>query len=119
MLCNTRRTLTYNDFYYTNMMVAKDKSSALMFDYNLLGKGYVYTDLRNVMSSLSAEAGNAFLEEYGGYDSAEAALDGVVSVVVALYQTCQRETFPSWARCLLQEIDATFPGKIECLEGYL
>lgn len=101
------------------MMVAKDKSSALMFDYNLLGKGYVYTDLRNVMSSLSAEAGNAFLEEYGGYDSAEAALDGVVSVVVALYQTCQRETFPSWARCLMQEIDTTFPGKIECLEGYL
>ena len=60
-----------------------------------------------------------FLEEYGGYDSAEAALDGVVSVVVALYQTCQRETFPSWARCLMQEIDTTFPGKIECLEGYL
>ena len=41
--CSTwLRTLTYNDFYYTNMMVAKDKSSALMFDYNLLGKGYVY-----------------------------------------------------------------------------
>lgn len=119
MLCNTRRTLTYNDFYYTNMMVAKDKSSALMFDYNLLGKGYVYTDLRNVMSSLSAEAGNVFLKEYGGYDPAEAALDGVVSVVVALYQACQRETFPSWARCLMQEIDTTFPGKIERLEGYL
>ena len=62
---------------------------------------------------------HTFLEEYGGYDSAEAALDGVVSVVVALYQTCQRETFPSWARCLMQEIDTTFPGKIECLEGYL
>ena len=36
------RVLTYNDFYYTNLIVAKDKTSAFMFDYNLLGKGYVY-----------------------------------------------------------------------------
>ncbi|MBQ6862996.1 MAG: hypothetical protein IJO14_02035 [Clostridia bacterium] len=40
------RVLTYNDFYYTNLIVAKDKSSAFMFDYNLLGKGYVYSDIR-------------------------------------------------------------------------
>lgn len=39
LLSKVRRTLTYNDFYYTNMVVAQDKSSALMFDYNLLGKG--------------------------------------------------------------------------------
>lgn len=31
------RVLTYNDFYYTNLIIAKDKSSAFMFDYNLLG----------------------------------------------------------------------------------
>ena len=42
LLRKARRTITYNDFYYTNMVVAKDKSSALMFDYNLLGKGYAY-----------------------------------------------------------------------------
>ena len=40
LLREARRTITYNDFYYTNMVVAKDKSSVLMFDYNLLGKGY-------------------------------------------------------------------------------
>lgn len=34
MLQQARRTLTYNDFYYTNMAVARDMSSALMFDYS-------------------------------------------------------------------------------------
>ena len=37
-------TLTYNDFYYTNLAVLKDGTSAIMFDYNLLGKGYAYAD---------------------------------------------------------------------------
>ena len=115
LLRKARRTLTYNDFYYTNMVVAKDKSSALMFDYNLLGKGYAYTDVRNVLSSLSREAGKAFLEEYGEFDPMEKALDDVVSVVVTLYLACQRDVFPSWAQALLDEIDTTFNAKIECL----
>lgn len=38
-LDRAERTLTYNDFYYTNMAVARDRSAACMFDYNLLGKG--------------------------------------------------------------------------------
>lgn len=59
------RTLTYNDFYWTNLVVARDQSSAMMLDFNLLGKGYAYGDIRNVLSSLSAEAANAFLREYG------------------------------------------------------
>lgn len=119
MLCNARRTLTYNDFYCTNMIVAKDKSSALMFDYNLLGKGYAYTDLRNVMSSLSEEAGKAFLAEYGEFDPAEKVLDDVVSVVVTLYLACQRDTFPWWAQGLLDELETTFIDKIECLRRLL
>ena len=119
MLCNAKRTLTYNDFYYTNMIVAKDKSSALMFDYNLLGKGYAYTDLRNVMSSLSEEAGKAFLAEYGEFDPAEKVLDDVVSVVVTLYLACQRDTFPGWAQGLLDELETTFIDKIECLRRLL
>ena len=115
MLCSAKQTLTYNDFYYTNMVVAKDKSSALMFDYNLLGKGYAYADLRNVMSSLSEEAGTAFLTEYGEFDPVEKVLDDVVSVVVTLYLACQRDAFPSWVRGLLDELETTFIDKIECL----
>src|SRR5699024_6358845 len=48
-----RRTLTDNDFYYTDLAVARDGGSALMYDYGLLGAGYAYADLRNVCSSLS------------------------------------------------------------------
>ncbi|MBQ8383409.1 MAG: phosphotransferase [Clostridia bacterium] len=118
-LRKARRTLTYNDFYYTNMVVAKDKSSALMFDYNLLGRGYAYTDVRNVLSSLSAEAGKAFLDKYGEFDPVEKALDDVVSVVVALYLACQRDEFPWWAQALLDELDTTFIEKIECLQSML
>ena len=65
------RVLTYNDFYYTNLIVAKDKTSAFMFDYNLLGKGYVYSDIRNVCFSLGENAKKAFLEEYGEFDKSE------------------------------------------------
>lgn len=115
VLKDTRRTLTYNDFYYTNLVVARDHSAALMFDYNLLGKGYAYADLRNVTSSLSEEAGKAFLEEYGEFDPNEAVLDAVVSAVVTLYLACKREQFPSWAQNLLEELDTTFAEKLERL----
>lgn len=119
LLRKARRTITYNDFYYTNMVVAKDKSSALMFDYNLLGKGYAYTDVRNVLSSLSKEAGKAFLDEYSAFDPIEKALDDVVSVVVTLYLACQRDKFPWWAQALLDEIDTTFVDKIVRLQSIL
>lgn len=42
LLHKAKRTLTYNDFYYTNLIVTKNRTSAMMFDYNLLGKGYAY-----------------------------------------------------------------------------
>ena len=119
MLCNTKRTLTYNDFYYTNMAAAKDKSSALMFDYDLLGKGYAYTDVRNVLSSLSEEAGKAFLDEYGAFDPVEKALDDAVSVVVTLYLACLRDEFPWWAQALLDELNTTFIEKIENMRRVL
>jgi len=57
-------TLTYNDFYWTNFVVRKDKKAAMMFDYNLLGKGYRYSDFRNVCWSMSDEAKAAFANEY-------------------------------------------------------
>jgi hypothetical protein len=37
-------TLTYNDFYWVNLIVRKDKREAIVFDYNLLGKGFRYSD---------------------------------------------------------------------------
>lgn len=106
------RVLTYNDFYYTNLIVAKDKSSAFMFDYNLLGKGYVYSDIRNVCSSLGENAKKAFIETYGEFDKSEIIIDDVASVLVTLYYACQRKTLPSWANSALNELKTDFESKI-------
>ena len=119
LLSRVKRTLTYNDFYYTNLIVAKDTSSALMFDYNLLGKGYAYGDVRNVLSSLSKEAGAAFLEAYGAVDPLEQALDDVVSVVTSLFFACQRKPFPRWAQGMLQEMKTSMPGRIANVRRFL
>lgn len=109
------RTLTYNDFYYTNLIVAKDKSSAFMFDYNLLGKGYIYSDIRNVCSSLGENANQAFLEAYGEFDKQEIIVDEVASVLVTLYHACQRKNFPAWANSTLNELKTDYVKKVEIL----
>ncbi|MBQ7102364.1 MAG: hypothetical protein IJN81_12050 [Clostridia bacterium] len=106
------RVLTYNDFYYTNLIVAKDKSSAFMFDYNLLGKGYVYSDIRNVCSSLSKKAQKAFVESYGEFDNNEKIVDDVASVLITLYYACQRTAFPSWAEYAVGELKTDYENKV-------
>lgn len=112
-LDRAERTLTYNDFYYTNMAVARDRSAACMFDYNLLGKGFASSDLSNVTSSLSKEAGEAFLRAYDRpIDPAERALNDVMSVLVGLIFACQREHFPSWGNACLAELQNGFEEKI-------
>ena len=67
LLQSVSQTLTYNDFYFTNLTVAKDLSCAMMFDYNLLGRGYAYADIRNVTVSLEKAARQAFLSAYGAF----------------------------------------------------
>ncbi len=115
LLNKIERTLTYNDFYYTNLAVLKDGTSAIMFDYNLLGKGYAYADIRNVCSALSEEAGKAFCEEYGELDEMEVMLDGVASVLVTLQLACQKEQFPFWAKGALAELSSGYAKKVERL----
>lgn len=109
------RVLTYNDFYYTNLIIAKDKSSAFMFDYNLLGKGYVYSDIRNVCYSLGENAKNAFIEAYGEFDKSQIVVDDVASVLITLYHACQRKTFPTWANSILADLKNNFDEKVQCL----
>jgi len=113
------RTLTYNDFYWTNLVVARNQSSAMMLDFNLLGKGYAYSDLHNVTSSLSPEAAAAFLHEYGedfGGEEEKAA-HGFLSPLVGLVVACERKSFPKWAEPALAELKS---GAVrECLTGWL
>lgn len=99
------RTLTYNDFYWTNMIVSKNCESAFMFDYNLMGKGIAYGDIRNVTSSLTSEAAEAFIEEYGD-DIADGQIeaDAFIAPLVTLVGACRYETFPSWADASLEEL---------------
>ena len=106
------RVLTYNDFYYTNLIVAKDKSFAFMFDYNLLGKGYVYSDIRNVCYSLGENAKNAFLKACGDFDKNEIIVDDVASVLVTLYHACQRKHFPDWANATLNKLKTDYENKV-------
>lgn len=109
------RVLTYNDFYYTNLIVAKDKSSAFMFDYNMLGKGYIYSDIRNVCYSLGENAKRAFLDAYGEFDENEIIVDDVASVLVTLYHACQRKNFPDWASSTLNELKTDYVKKVNIL----
>ncbi|MGL5677959.1 MAG: hypothetical protein ACRDDX_16290 [Cellulosilyticaceae bacterium] len=112
-----KRTLTYNDFYYTNLIVAKEQTSAMMYDYNLLGKGYVYADIRNVCSSLSPRAKEAFLSAYGEYNEEEILVDEVVSVIIDLYIASERERFPAWAKESLDVLRGGYEYKVrELLE---
>ncbi len=104
-------TLTYNDFFWTNMAVRRDKSAALMLDYNFMGAGWRMNDLRNVTWSLSAEAGAAFEAEYrrlyrqnhgADWNSApQEALDAAIDPLTTLIFGMKRDSFPAWARpCL-------------------
>lgn len=99
------RTLTYNDFYWTNLIVSKNCESAFMFDYNLMGKGIAYGDIRNVTSSLTSEAAEAFIEEYGD-DIADGQIkaDAFIAPLVTLVSACRYETFPSWADASLEKL---------------
>lgn len=110
------KTLNYNDFYYTNLIVSKDKSSAFMFDYNLLGKGYVYADIRNVCSSLGKDAKEVFINEYGTFNPNEIIVDDVLSPITGLVSACKREIFPGWADEEVQKInDGTLLNSINKL----
>lgn len=112
-----RRTLTYNDFYYTNLAVARDGGSALMYDYGLLGAGYACADVSNVCSALCGGAREAFLEEYGPVDGDEARLDAVVSVLNGLCSAYSRERAPAWAAGLLAELRGGLYERVERLIG--
>ena len=114
---NFPRTLTYNDFHYTNLVVARDDTSALVFDYNMLGKGYVYADIRNVTTHMdSKEARTAFLSEYGKFDEKEKIVDDVICPLISLHIACQRKNFPDWGNILLAGVK---DGRLQAAVGKL
>ncbi|MTI70537.1 MAG: hypothetical protein FH751_09840 [Firmicutes bacterium] len=107
---NLEQTLTYNDFYWTNLVVGKDKKEAIMFDYNFLGIGFRYSDIRNVCSSLSKEAGEVFIKEYGEIDETEKIIDDGLSILVTLIFAYKRPKFPEWAQ---NSLNSVYNGELE------
>ena len=112
LICQPSFTLTYNDFHWSNFVVRKDKRAAMMFDYNLLGKGYRLSDFRNVCWSMSDEAKAAFVDEYnrlyfekhgqgrGDEEKFEERIDGVAADVFSLIFAFLRfdHNIPDWAK---------------------
>jgi hypothetical protein len=122
-------TLTYNDFYWTNFVVRKDKSAAMMFDYNLLGRGYRFSDSRNVCWSMSDEAkavftgeyNRQFLEKHGHArteeEEAERRIDDVAGSMFSLITAfLERDSFPAWANdAKAQALDGSLLAKAKRL----
>ena len=103
------RTITYNDFYYGNMIVSKNQDESFMFDYNLLGEGLRYFDISNVLSGLCPEMRIVFLKEYGAIDEYELKLNEHLAPLVGLISAYEKPTFPSWA---VDELEALKTGKL-------
>lgn len=110
------RTLTYNDFYYTNLVVRNDASEAMMLDYNLLGKGCYISDIRNVIYWLSEENTRLFFSVYGEVDAGLMLLDRICAPVVSLFSAMSRGIFPAWAREAAEALRET-PALLERLYG--
>lgn len=113
-------TLTYNDFFWTNMTVRRDGTAAMMFDYNLMGAGWRLSDMNNVTWSLAGPAKHAFEEEYAALYRArhgnrwepgsQKMLNDLVSMLVTLVFALRRDAFPSWAESSLRAAEQqTFP----------
>lgn len=111
MLCkrleDAPRTLTYNDFYYTNLAVGNDRSAALMFDYDMLGKGCCASDISNATYWFSEENRRLFLSVYGEIDEGLMLLDRIVSPVVSLAMALSRKETPVWAEEALDKLENT------------
>ena len=93
-------TLNYNDFHWTNLALSRKSGpgmEAIVFDYDLLGIGTRYSDVRNAVGSLSGEAITGFQEVYGSVDPGEKKLDRPLATLYALVSAVRMAMFPKWA----------------------
>ena len=109
-ISKVEETLTYNDFYWTNLVVSKDKKEAFMFDYNFLGAGFRHNDMTNVCASLKNEAREAFIQAYGAIHESERIIDAGISILISLIFAYNRQEFPKWG---MASLEAIHNGKLE------
>ncbi len=98
-------TLNYNDFYWTNLALARPgrPPAAIIYDYHLVGIGLPYSDCRNVAGSLGEPAGSAFWEAYGPVDERQRLLDEPTSTLYSLLAAMRLPRFPRWGESSLEE----------------
>lgn len=102
-------TLNYNDFHWTNLALTREAPlRAVVFDYDLLGIGPAYCDLRNVLGSLGESARGAFREVYGPVDERVAVYDQPLASLYSLHVAVQLPQLPAWAQgCAQEAMDGT------------
>lgn len=98
------QSITYNDFYFGNVIVSKDRNEAFMFDYNFVGKGLAYFDVANVLSGLDPKMHNVFLQAYGESNEFEKDINKVISPIIALIIAFKKDAFPYWAKVYLNRL---------------
>ena len=100
-------TLTYNDFHYSNIAIARDMSLVIIFDYNLLGRGCITSDISNVLWQLKDnELKRIFLDEYGEIKQSERAIIDIVNPIISLFIAYQKIKFPSWGNQLIETLSS-------------
>ena len=100
-------TLNYNDFHWTNLALSRKSGpgmEAIVFDYDLLGIGTRYSDVRNAVGSLSGAAITGFREVYGSVDPGEKTLDRPLATLYALVSAARMAMFPKWAEASRQTV---------------
>ena len=114
------QTLTYNDFYWSNLALGRgDPRAAVMFDLHLLGRGPACADIRNIVGSLGPAAREAFLASMDPVDPRHEALDRPMATLHGLVVAAERPRLPAWAWPLCRQArDGTLAGQIAAaLEG--
>lgn len=113
-------TLVYNDFAFENLIVGKNV--AFMYDFNFLGKGYVYADVKNVLSMLSKEKKSVFLDFYGQaiFLEKEEIAYNVLQTLSAFIKASLMSKFPRWAEGMAERIKSeSFKNYVKNIKQYI
>ena len=113
-------TLTHNDGGVMQLVVGKD--SALMLDYDRLGRGYRYIDISNALSFIPSSLHNEFLLAYGKTDwEDEKAFHSLFGSLVAIITAIEEhKENKAWAQSTLQYIKSdSFKSKLKSYQPQL
>ena len=105
--CSLNYTITYNDFALENMAICNKR--AIMFDYNLAGKGTEYADVQNVCAMLSKEMQDVFISAYYGKNpipTKEIEAHYILGTLSSLILACYKTIFPKWANVLVNKVNS-------------